>query len=216
MSRRVYGIALRLAKKKLSKHPEGAVTLLLNGKRQKSVPTLQEATVLLNDCLGEHLMTAHGHKAIADVYFANMETEVELNLALFHYQQALAMMEKCGMGDHKESTLVLKNYALCQRVKGNYEEAGVFLNKAKRVAEIVLEDDHLWKVMIDTNLALLQEDFGCVEEAKTIMENALEMCLRLRQPIDRLGNKREIYEFLECYECYPGTFPENTGDLQNC
>ena len=210
MSHRVYGIALRLAEKKLSYHPEGAVTLLLNGKRRKSVPILQEATVLLNDYLGEHLMTAHGHKAIADVYFAHVETEAELNTALFHYQQALVMMEKCGMGDHKESTLVLKNYALCQRVKGNYEEAGVFLNKAKRVAEIVLEDDHLWKVMIDTNLALLQEDFGCVEEAKTIMENALEMCLRLRQPIDRLGNKRQIYEFLDRHDCYPGTFPENT------
>lgn len=216
MSHEVYDIALQLCHKKLGEHPETAVTLLFIGKRLKSIPNLQEATVLFTACLGEHFMTAQGHKAIADIYFAHRDTDTELDMALFHYQQALDMMEKCGMSGHKESILALKNYASCLRRKGNYEKAGVFLEKAKRVAEIELEDDHLWKVLIDTQLALLYKDFGHVEKAKETMKNALEMCEKLGQSIDRLGSKHEIYQFLACYDCYPGFFPEEKKDLNTC
>lgn len=50
--------------------------------------------------------------------------------------------------------------------------------------------------MIDTQLALLYELLGRVEEAITLMKNALEMNSRLQQSLDWLGNKREIKKFL--------------------
>ena len=205
MSKDVYRISLNLCNTKLKEHPEKAATLLFIGKQRKDISVLEKATFLLIHCLGEHVMTAQGHKAIADVFFSR---QVELERSLDHYEQALAIMEKCGMGGHKETALTLKNYAVCQRRKGNYQEANTYLAKAKQVAEIELDEDHLWKVMIDTQLALLHEDFGLVEEAITIMKNALEMCSRLHLQIDRLGNKHEIWEFLVCY--HRDIFKEHT------
>ena len=200
MSNKVYDIALILCNKKLNEHPERAVTLLFIGKHRKSIARLHEAKRLLMQYLGEHFLTALCHKAIADFVFADRDTsEDKLNTSLFYYKKALAMMEKCGMEGHKESTLTLKNCAMCHRRKGNYEEARIFLEKAKQVADIELEDDHIWKVMVDTELALLQEDFGLIEEAKAIMKNALDMCSRLEQPIYRLGNYREIGQFQDRY-----------------
>ena len=211
MGNNVYQIALILCDKKLLGHPERAVTKLLIGKHRKSIPLLQEATNLLTQCLGEHYMTAQGHKAIADVYFAHRDTEKELNMSLYHYMLALEMMKKCGMSGQKETTLTLKNYASCQRRKGNYEVAMAYLEKAKRIAEIELEDDHRWKVMIDTQLALLHEDFGFIEEAIAVMKNSLEMCCRLCLSVDHLGNRHDIWQFLDCY---PEAYPEKlVGDF---
>ena len=204
MSDKVYQIALILCDKKLMGHPERAVTKLLIGKHRKSIPLLQEATDLLTQCLGNHYMTAQGHKAIADVYFAHRDTETELNMSLYHYMLALEIMKKCGMSDQKETTLALKNYASCQRRKGNFEEAMKYLEKAKQIAEIELEDDHRWKVMIDTQLALLHEDFGFIDEAVDVMKNSLEMCCRLYLSVDHLGNRHDIWQFLDRYpEAYP-------------
>lgn len=149
-------------------------------------------------------MTAQGHKAIADHY---LKDESELDTSIEHYWLALEMMNNCGMKGHKETTLTLKNYALCQRRKGNYQEALTYLEKAKRVAEIELENDHKWKVMIDTQLALLYEDLSQTEGAIAIMKNALEMCLRLKLTIDHLGGSRhDIRQFLEYH---PEACPEN-------
>ena len=47
-----------------------------------------------------------------------------------HYKKALTMMEKLGMGGHKESILTLKNYGLCHEQKGNFEEVSSWLLKA--------------------------------------------------------------------------------------
>ena len=210
MGDKIYEKALELCKKKLHEHPETAATLLLMGKHRRSIQVLEEATDLFTLCLGEHFMTAQGHKAIADVYFTRGETEFQLDRSFFHYAKALTILEECGMGGHKESILSLKNYAVCCKNKGNFQMAKYFLEKAKRVADIELEDDHRWKVMIDTELALLYKDVEHVEEAKAIMKKALEMYLRLEQPIDRLGNKNEILQFLNCY---PDTFSEITAKL---
>ena len=200
---KVFKIALELSERKLADHAERAATLLMIGKKRKSIPVLQEATSNFDNHLGEHFMTAQGHKAIADVYFAHRHTETELNMAMFHYKQALTIMAKCGMGDHKESILPLKNYAVCHRWKGNYEDAINILEKAKQVADFELQEDHRWKVIIETQRALLHEDSGMLEEAKRIMISALKMCERLGDYVDRLGNKREIHRFLACYDCYP-------------
>ena len=86
-----------------------------------------------------------------------------------------------------------------------------YLEKAKRIAEIELEDDHRWKVMIDTQLALLHEDFGFIDKAIDVMKNSLEMCCRLYLSVDHLGNRHDIYHFLNCY---PEAYPENlVGDF---
>ena len=195
MSEKAYEIALVLCNKKLSDHPEKAATLLLIGKRRRSIKALQEATILFSQCLGEHFMTAQGHKAIADFYFAKGNTD-QLDKSFSYYKKALAMMKECGMGGHKETTMSLKNYAMCHKIKGNFHEAFSYLEEAKRIADIELDDDHRWKVMIDTQLALLLEDFGRVQEAIAMMKDALGMNLRLKQSIDQLGNKREIKRFL--------------------
>ena len=199
LSDKVYEIALILCNKELNDHPEKAATLLQISKGRKRIEERLEATRLFTLCLGDHFMTAQRHKAIADVYFAHGNTEYELDISFFHYYKALAMMEECGMGGHKETTLSLKNYAMCHKYKGNFHEAISYMKKAKRVADIELDDNHRWKVMIDSQLALLLEDFGRVQEAITMMNDALEMNLRLNQSIDQLGNKREIKKFLYRY-----------------
>ncbi|KAJ7326578.1 hypothetical protein OS493_027532 [Desmophyllum pertusum] len=203
----VYEIALKLCRRTLNEHPETAATLLFIGRHQKNIAHLQEAMDLFRHCLGEHFMTALGHKAIADLYFVHGST-TGLDKSLEHYGEALAMMEKLGVGDHKESILTLKNYGLCHRRKGNYQEAINFLAKANLVAEIELEDVHKWKVMIETQLALLYLNVGRVEEAKLFMKKGLEMCHRLGQSIDhlRLANRADIKTFINLY-------PEITEDV---
>ena len=196
----VYGIAMNLCRKKLDKHPETAATSLFYGWHQKSIELLQEAMDLFQDCLGNHFMTAQCHKYIADLYFRCYfpdENPAGIEKCFEHYGAALTMMENLGVGDHKESILTLRKFALCHQRKGNYEEAINILTKAKGIAETELEEDHKWKVMIESQLALLNECIGNVEEAKEIMRKGLDMNERLNQPIDQLSNKREISEFLD-------------------
>ena len=80
-------------------------------------------------------MTAQCHKTIANFYLFHGNTTVK-DKSFQHYEEALTMMEKLGVGGHKESILTLKNYGLCYQSKGNYQEAIYFLAKAKQVAEI--------------------------------------------------------------------------------
>ena len=108
-------------------------------------------------------------------------------------------MEKLGMGGHKESNLTLKDYGLGHKEKGEYEEAIDLLLKAKRVADIELEDDHKWKVMIETQLALLYHCVGRAQETKEVMKKGPEMNKRLRRSISQLANTFEIKLFLNFY-----------------
>ena len=201
-------IAIKLCRKKLHEHhPETAATLLFIGRHQKSLPQLEEALNLFKRSLGEHFMTAQGHKAIADFFFVrgtDMNSTDEdkvlyIDKSSEHYKEAFTTMEKLSMGGHKESILALKNYGLCHKEKWNFEEAISFLLKAKRVADIELEDDHKWKVMIETQLALLYDCVGRAKEAKVVMKNGLEMNERLERSISQLPNKFEIKLFLKCY-----------------
>ena len=115
-----------------------------------------------------------------------------------HYKKALTMMEKLGMGGHKESILTLKNYGLCHEQKGNLEEVSSWLLKAKQVADIELKGDHKWKVMIETQLVLLYNCVGRTEEAKVVMKTGLDMNKRLKRSISELANESEIRLFLQC------------------
>ena len=205
---KAHEIALILCGKKLHEHhPETAATLLFIGRHQKSLPRLQEALNLFKRSLGEHFMTAQGHKAIADFFFVrgtDMKSD-EADKVLYidksseHYKEALTMTEKLGTGGHKESILTLKNYGLCHQEKQDFEGAINFLLKAKRVADIELEDDHKWKVMIETQLALLYDCVGRAEEAREVMKQGLEMNERLERSISQLPNKFDIELFLKRY-----------------
>ena len=196
----VYLIALDLCRKKLKEHPETAATLLFMGRHQRSIVHLEEARSLFELCLGEHFMTAQSHKAIADFHFVHRtDMATDEDKSSEHYKEALTMMEKLGMGGHKESILTLKNYGLCYKQKGEYEEAIDLLLNAKRVADIELEDDHKWKVMIETQLAHLYHCVGKPQEAKEVMKNGLEMSERLGLSISLLANRFEIELFLNIY-----------------
>ena len=108
---------------------------------------IKQAWQLFNKCLGEHFMTALCPKQFADLLlFSGNETE-----ALSYYQQTLEMMKKLGMEGHKESIMTLKNYGVCHKKQGSLEEAENQLEKAERVAERELDEDHMWKVMVTTD-----------------------------------------------------------------
>lgn len=79
---------------------------------------IRQAWQLFNKCLGEHFMTAVCLKHFGDFLFFENETD-----ALSHYQQALEMMKNLGLDGRKESIMTLKNYGVCLKNKGNFEEA---------------------------------------------------------------------------------------------
>ena len=53
--------------------------------------------------------------------------------------------------------------------------------------------------MVETQLALLYDCVGRIEEAKVTMKKGLEMNKRLGLHISQLANKFEIRYFLKCY-----------------
>jgi len=122
-----------------------------------------------------------------------------------YYQQALEMMMKLGMDGHKESILTLKNYGICHLKKGNFEEARNLLEEAERVAEKELDEDHMWKVMVKTELALLYEEERKKDQMEEAMKEGLQMCYGLQQTVEQLGNKHLIRQTLNRY---PELFPK--------
>ena len=150
-------------------------------------------------------MTAQCLKDFADLLFF-LGDKTEQDTALTHYQQALEMMKKLGMDDHKESILTLKNYGIWHKKKGNFEEARNLLEQAERVAERELDEDHIRKVMVKTEQALLYEEEGKKDQMKAAMEEGLQMCYRLEQTVESLGNKILIRKTLNRY---PELFPKD-------
>ncbi|KAJ7349554.1 regulation of mRNA cap binding [Desmophyllum pertusum] len=191
--------ALEVCGEKLGEHPETAATRLLSGiiakrrkERTEAEHNLTEALELFKKLLGKHLMTAQCLKAIADLYRFLGRGETELDKCLAHYKEATEMFEYLGMGASKEIALTLKNFGSCHMRKGNFSEAMNLLTQANRVAEQELEKaDHKWK--------------GHPDQAKDVMLEGLLMGKRLDLPIDNMGNKDVVREFIDRY---PETFPE--------
>ena len=210
----INGNALELSESLEKGHPERAEALLLAGrfaKRRREWPEaerrLQEALKLFQNILGTHLSTVHALKEMADFYFSD-PTENDLEKALTYYNLALDMMKQLGMENNKANIMILKNYGICFRRKGNFQEGTKYLERAYSVADRELLPDHNWKVLIKTHLALLHEENGKEEEAIVSMREALEMCNRLKKPINRLGNKHsnDVISFLNRHEEY---FPQS-------
>ena len=207
-------IALKLSESLEKGHPERAEALLLaarfakrTGRRSGAEMRLQEALELFQEFLGTHLSTVHALKEMADFYFSD-PTENDLEKALTYYNLALDMMKQLGMENNKANIMILKNYGICFRRKGNFQEGTKYLERAYSVADRELLPDHNWKVLIKTHLALLHEENGKEEEAIVSMREALEMCNRLKKPINRLGNKHsnDVISFLNRHEEY---FPQS-------
>ena len=206
----INGNALELSESLEKGHPERAEALLLaarfarrTGKRSEAEMKLQEALRLFQDFLGTHLSTVHALKEMADFYFSN-PTENDLEKALTYYNLALDMMKQLGMENNKANIMTLKNYGICFRKKGNFKEGTKYLQRACFVADRELRPDHNWKVMIKTHLALLHEKNGKEEEAIASMQEAVEICDRLKKPVNRLGREHsdDVISFLKRHKEY--------------
>ena len=210
----INGNALELSESLEKGHPERAEALLLAGrfaKRRREWPEaerrLQEALELFQNILGTHLSTVHALKEMADFYFSD-PTENELEKALTYYKRALEMMKQLGMENNKAIIMILKNYGVLLKEKGNFQEGTKCLERGYFVADRELKPDHMWKVMIKTHLALLHEKNGKEEDAIASMQEALEMCNRLNKPVKGLGNMhmKDVDSFLKRHKEY---FPQS-------
>ena len=210
----INGNALELSESVDKGHPERAEALLLAGrfaKRRREWPEaerrLQEALKLFQNILGTHLSTVHALKEMADFYFSD-PTDNDLEKALAYYKRALEMMKQLGMENNKAIIMILKNYGVLLKEKGNFPEGTKCLERGYFVADRELKPDHMWKVMIKTHLALLHEKNGKEEDAIASMQEALEMCNRLKKRVKGLGNKHrnDVTSFLKRHKEY---FPQS-------
>ena len=71
--------------------------------------------------------------------------------------------------------------------------------KAEQVSERKLEGDHSWKISLKTDLAILHEEMGNQDQAEHLMLEGLRMGKRLNLPIDKMGNKFKIRQFIDRY-----------------
>ena len=209
-----YKTALRICEEKYPDHPETAATLLFAGRYARRchkycdvIDKYNRALDIFETQLGHHLMTAQCYKDIADFLFASDETESYLDVTLVYYQMAFDMMRELKTDDQKESILMLKNYGKCQIKNGNFEEGEKLLLKAEGVAERELEENHRWKVLVKTELAVFYKRAFRIQEMEEALKKGLEMHYKIakKRTLDGLVNKREISELLNCY---PKLFPQ--------
>ena len=221
----LYDEALEICEKEIPNHPEKALNLLFAGRNAKrrmangeANEKLKRALSMLRNLLGDHFMTAVCLKELADFYFLTEKTGEGLEKALNYFKEAMEVMEKLGTRNQKESILTLKNYGICHRRKGNFEEAKTLLLEAKQVCNSEIDGDHRWKAFVKTELALFyheiankQENEGddteeLLSKMEEFMKEGLDMCYRLndnKKSISDLGNRKEIIEVLKKY---PGRF----------
>jgi len=185
----------------------------------EGVDMLMQALELFTKLLGDHFMTAQCLKDIADFFFFVDQTDSNLDKPLSFYRKAMEMMEKLGVGNQKESILTLKTFGFCHMRNGNFEEAISLLQRAESVAEMELEKDHRWTVMVKTELAIVHYKLASAREMEPLMKQlvldkmeaslkeGLDMSYRLvgSRTIDHLGNKDLIRNVLNHY---PERFPE--------
>ena len=210
--KKAYDAALDICKKHIPDHPEAAATLLFAGRQAKRGKENEEAKNklfkaldLFRAKLGDHFMTAQCLKDIADFLF--FQTTPDLDKTLEFYKMAMEMMERLGMSEKKESILLLKNYGICQMRKDNFEEARRLLQRAENVAEKELEEEHMWKVMVKTQQAILHDKMESVEEMEAAMKEGLKMyySITAERSFKRLKNRYYICDVLNRY---PERFPQ--------
>ena len=205
--------ALKVSQEKFGDHQQTAVALKRAGlfeislnERDEAVRLLKEALKIFQKCLGKHLLTAICLQDIADFYFQPNDNE-RLDICLKLYAEAIEMFEDLGMSGNRVTILTIKRFAICHIEKGDFDEAMNLLTKAAKVAELELEEDHTWKVLIKTGFAFLHDKMGNQQQAIDAMKDGLLMKERLGLPMDKLENYDKIQEFVERfpYEDFPGT-----------
>ncbi|XP_068747826.1 uncharacterized protein [Montipora capricornis] len=225
----LYDKALKISDDKLPGHPETAVNLLLAGRdakrRKKNAEAnekLQRAYSLFNELLGDHFMTALCLKDFADFVFIAEKSDQGLDKALSYYRKAMEVMEKLGKHKQKESILTLKNYGICHKEKGNFEEAEKRLLKAELVCERELQEDHTWKVMVKIQLGLLcHEMIACKQEndafvredllskMEASMKEGLDMYYKRNTDGQKSINHKLKMRIRKVFNSHPERFPED-------
>ena len=83
------------------------------------------------------------------------------------------------------------------------------LERAYLLDDRELEPNHMWKVKIKIQLALLNEKNASIEEAKRLMKAGLRMLLNRKMKINKLWNSTDVLEFLDRHKKdFPkATFP---------
>ena len=81
-----------------------------------------------------------------------------------YYKEAIEVMEKLGTRNQKGSILTLKNYGICHERKGNFKKAKLLLVEANLVCDSEIEEDHRWKVIVKTELALFYDEIANRQE----------------------------------------------------
>ncbi|XP_068747053.1 nephrocystin-3-like [Montipora capricornis] len=206
--------AVQICNEKLrDDHPEKVMTLKfagrfakLLGEREQAKEKLSEALHLFRTHLGKHLLTVLALKEIGDFLFFH-ETAENLEKAIMYYKEAEEIGNALGMMDSKQAINLLKNNGICEMKRENYAEARKYLEKSMLVAERERRGEHISKVLIKTNLALLYEKVDEKENAKRLMKEALKMFYGMGNQIKELPfNSCEVLDFLHRYE---DDFPES-------
>ena len=133
------------------------------------------------------------HEDIAKVE----ETEDNLDMACVYYKEADEILEQLEMENNDEKIKLLKDYGICLMEGGKYLEAMEILENAYLLADRELEPNHMWKVTIKIQLALLSEKVGKIEEAKRLMKGGLTMLFNRKMKINKLWNSTDVLEFLD-------------------
>ena len=193
----------------LHDHPETAATLIFSGivsklcgKFDEAIDRSKKALELFQTKLGKHYMTALTLKITGDLY-VSLDEKYEVD-GPECYKAALKMFDDLGMGENKESILVRKNLGTSHMKSENFDEALKLFSKAEQIGELELEEEHHWKVLIKTSLALLHERMNNVEQAIDVMHKGLEMGKSMNLPVNMMGGE-EMIKFLKRY---PGKFLE--------
>lgn len=195
--------ALKICKDKyeqLHDHPETAATLIFSGivsklcgKFDEAIDRSKKALELFQTKLGKHYVTALTLKITGDLYVSRDEKyEVDGPEC---YKAALKMFDDLGIGENKESILVRKNLGTSHMKSENFDEALKLFSKAEQIAELELEEEHHWKVLIKTSLALLHERMNNVEQAIDVMHKGLEMGKSMNLPVNMMGGEEMIKFF---------------------
>ena len=193
----------------LHDHPETAATLIFSGivsklckKFEEAIDRSKKALDIFQIKLGNHYMTALTLKITGDLY-VSLDEKYEVD-GLECYKAALKMFDDLEMAENKESILVRKNLGTCHMKSGNFNEAMELFLEAEQIAKRELEEEHHWKVLVETSLALLLEKMNNVEGAIDKMHKGLEMGKSVNLPVNMMGGE-EMIKFLNRY---PGKFPE--------
>ena len=196
-----YDIGLKVCDDLLPKdHVQKGVTLLYSGRennrrneRDEAKEKLNEALKLFQKGLGTHVMTALLLKDLADVHLFHGDKELgslkERQNSIKLYGQALEMMAKLGIKDHKECILLFTNLGICHQLQDELEEAMKLYQASLNIAKRELGENHRWKIYVMVQMASWCKQNGNMVEAKAWKEKAMKMSDALGLPDHQPPNK---------------------------